>query len=159
MVRQDVTAQRTAPPVSDGILDSLCANFVGDSIGHHFEATDVRVVHTDCFDRLEHPTEYPNPWSNLGMIVLQVSNPCTVSVILTDSAGTPIAWKHYLQLPPPADHVNSAYHLFPNTNAGVYRYNVLINGQLVSACPIHMDHWNSPRADSMNIDDRRGTPR
>jgi|GEM_PF-4275017 len=115
--------------IDDSHLDSLCREFNVIPPGSPFEVKDNIVRSSACHNpyRLGHyPADY---------IELAVEKPCTVSIVITDSLGNTVAWRHFRQNPPPADSIHGLRVLFPRLT-GRYRYNLLIRDSLLESCPI-----------------------
>lgn len=120
--------------INSDSMDSLVKHFRGQSFETSFDVTDSRIVYTDCFNRVDSADV---PWSKVGMMVVQAGAACTVTVILTHSDGSPIDWLSFVQ---PVTATGQAYDmmsLFPKRH-GYFRYNILIDRLLVSACNVHL---------------------
>ena len=113
-------------------LDSICLAFVGDSLSHKFKVTDPRITYSDCYFTLAFPPWY---WDSggLGLFGFEVTVPCTVSIVMTDSIGMPRMWRHYVHLP--ERWVTSVAAIFPEAERDIYRFNVLVGSKSVCSCP------------------------
>lgn len=126
--RASSRSAKLASIIKDKKLDSISADFLGDSLYHHYIVTDPRVLLADpCYG------DFPNPFVFSGFVDLALDMPCTVSVIVTDESGVAIDWRHFVHSPPPDTAVMFLPQVFPNLD-GLYRYNILINGELVVSC-------------------------
>jgi hypothetical protein len=121
------------PLVQSTSLDSVCNVFRIEQTGCMFHTSDSRVRGSSCYNRQD---------SLVGTLpamcmAFSVTEACTVSVILIDSTFMPVAYRHYLQLPPPESQVLCIGNLFPRRD-GWYCYSILLNRAHVLSCPVEL---------------------
>jgi len=114
-------------------LDSLVLGFRGDSLCHAYQVTDPRVLHAPCagVDTIN-PVFYA--MYSFDMYTLEVTEPCTVSVVLTDSIGGMLTWRHFFVDKPGILTKPIFSRSYGFDYPGPSRLNLLIGGVLVLSC-------------------------